>query len=97
MRFTAWQTTTVFVEPEEAEEVYNYLVETFLGDWELNDQEITMTEKVTGNYEPEVRYTKNGDGNPAIWELDEGMDETWLKDNIKENIGIDVEVQCELE
>lgn len=37
-------------------------------------------EAVSGWYEPEVRYTRNGDGSPAYYEFDECMTEDYLYD-----------------
>lgn len=97
MKYKTTQHTTVFVDPEMAETVYKYLTETFSYKWEwASDCEIETSEEVTVYYDPEVRYTKNGDGNPAMWEVEDGFDEMWLECEIKEDTGIDVRVKCEI-
>ena len=102
-KFTATQ--TILVEPEnkeDVEKVWDWLNANDLlmdGEWIdiYNDSYIEGSERITGYYEPEVRYTKNGDGNPAIWELDEAMDADWLHDEILEKFGIECHVTCNLD
>lgn len=83
--------------------VYSWLEKNYElkgGEWDIFEGEPTVirgSEQVTGYYEPEVRYTWNGDGSPASWELDEGTDEEWLEDEIEKNVGIKVRVDCEIE
>ena len=98
MKYKTTQHTTVFVDPEMAETVYKYLTEKFSYlEWEwASDCEIETSEEVTVYYDREVRYTKNGDGNPAMWGVEDGFDEMWLECEIKENTGIDVSVKCEI-
>ena len=51
---------------------------------------------VTGYYDPPVYYSKNGDGNPALIELEDGISEDWLEEEIEEKLGIKVKVSTEL-
>lgn len=94
-KFNTTQRITVYTENEE---VLKYL-ETEYPDceWEMWKGEIEGSCKVTCYYEPEVRYTKNGDGSPATLEVEEGFCEDYLEDEIKEKTGIEVRVECELD
>lgn len=96
-KFRAIQYVNVTAD-DDAEKVFEYLKDNFPDyNWDMgSDVEICGSSYVTGYYEPEVRYTKNGDGNPAIWELDDGFDELWLEEEIQSSIGVDVKVTCEL-
>ena len=96
-KFRTKQYVTITAE-NDAERVLKYLMDNFPDyEWEMeSDCEICGGAYVTGYYEPEVRYTWNGDGNPASWELDDGFDEEWLADEIKSDVGIDANVKCEL-
>ena len=70
------------------------------GEWDIfekNPDVIEGSERVSGYYEPEVRYTSNGDGNPEYIELEEGTDEEWLEYEIEKGTGIKVKVDCSLE
>ena len=99
-------TQTIKVTPkneEDVQKVWNFLTKNvsfdLKGEWIdiYKDSYIEGNERVTGYYEPEVRYTRNGDGHPAFWELDCGIDAEWLEDEIKEKIGVDCRVDCELD
>ena len=96
---------TIIVEPENKEDVqkvWDWLLENIEfdrdGEWKdiYNETYIEGWEEVSGWYEPEVRYTANGDGNPEIIELDGGCEEEWLQDEIKENLGVECRVTCNL-
>ena len=104
MRFKGSQNIKVKCETiKETIKVFGWLVNNYElngGEWDIFESEPTIirgSEEVTGDYEPEVRYTWNGDGNPATWELDEGADEEWLEDEIEKATGIKVRVDCEIE
>lgn len=68
-------------------------------EWQLEDNVITAMETADGYYEPEVRYTKNGDGSPEYLEMNYEIWEEDLAevlDNFQENHVIDFEtVTCE--
>ena len=96
-KFRTMQSVMVTAESD-ARKVFDYLTKNYPDyNWDMEtDVEICGSSYVTGYYEPEVRYTKNGDGSPAVWELDDGFDELWLEEEVKSEIGIDVKVKCEL-
>ena len=98
-RFKCSQRVKVEVNPKDFEKVFKFLCDTFSEyGWDSFDEGIIEGNcEVTGWYEPEVRYTKNGDGNPASWELDDGLDDDYLEDEIEEKIGVKVKANCELE
>ena len=97
---------TILVEPENPEDVkkvWDWLNENIEfdidGEWIdiYKDSYIEGRDIVSGYYEPEVRYTSNGDGNPASCDLDSGIDEEWLHDEILEKLGIECHVSCIME
>ena len=104
MRFKGSQNIKVKCETvKDTIKVYGWLENNYElkgGEWDIFESEPTIirgSEEVTGDYEPEVRYTWNGDGNPATWELDEGADEEWLEEEVENGTGIKVRVDCEIE
>lgn len=104
MRFKGSQNIKVKCESiRDTIKVYGWLEKNYKlegGEWDIFEGEPTVirgSEQVTGDYEPEVRYTWNGDGNPKMIELDEGVDEEWLTDEIEAGTGIKVRVDCEIE
>ena len=97
---------TIIVEPEDSadvQKVWEWLNENIEfdieGEWIdiYKDSYIEGRDVVSGYYEPEVRYTSNGDGNPASYDLDAGIDEEWLHDEILEKLGIECHVSCIME
>ena len=97
---------TIIVEPENPEDVqkvWDWLNENITfdieGEWIdiYKDSYIEGWDVLSGYYEPEVRYTRNGDGNPACYDFDAGIDEEWLQDEILEKLGIECRVNCIME
>ena len=87
----------------ETEKVFDYLVANCKlngGEWDIYESRpnvICGCETVTGYYEPEVRYTRNGDGYPGGTFIEDGIDDGWLEDEIKDRLGIEVYVDCEID
>ena len=100
MKYRALQHVTVEVEEKNFEQVFAYLADKFPKyNWsgEIEDEEIYGSTYCTIIYEPEVRYTKNGDGSPAIEYTEDGLDKEWLEEEIKDELGIEVEVTVDNE
>lgn len=88
---------------QETIKVYNWLVnnvELNGGEWDIFESRPTTvegSEHVKGFYTPAKYYTPNGDGNPEIIELDEGVSEEWLEDEIRNKAGLFVRVNIDIE
>ena len=87
MKIKATQSISVefTAESEEiANEFFDYLNGEYDVDFEMEEQSdnrylISALETADGWYEPEVRYTKNGDGSPEEYELEFECNEEDLK------------------
>lgn len=89
-------TQDIYVETED-ERVLEYLENEYPDcNWDIYKGRIEGSCEVTGDYTPQVLYTRNGDGNPEIIELDDGFCEDYLEDEIMEKVGVKVKVTTEL-
>lgn len=68
-------------------------------DWDIYERHPMVVEGscyVTGYYEKPVLYTKNGDGSPGGWFIEDGIVEDDLEKEILERMQTKVKVRCEI-
>lgn len=98
-KFKALQDVTIIVKDFDAGmKVLAYLNNEFPSyEWTFDtESEIYGCDEVIGYYEKTTYYDANGTGFPGGVFLEEGLDETYLQEEIKEKTGIEVKVNCEL-
>ena len=98
-KFKALQDVTIIVKDFDAGmKVLAYLNNEFPSyEWTFDtESEIYGCDEVSGYCEKTTYYDANGTGSPGGVFLEEGLDETYLQEEIKEKTGIEVKVNCEL-
>lgn len=91
-RFKALEKISINVKTNDeniVDEFCDYLKEEFGLEFEpedLGDNQflVTASEIVSGWYDPPVMYDRNGEGNPALYEIDDDIDEYTLEEICRE-------------